>query len=420
MNRNTKKLKLVGLSLEYLELLLIDHSVIVLVLIFSFFQLGAATSVMIKEGSIGSLLVKMPWKGKGCQVELDELELVLAPCWDNKSRDVDESCSTSQDDNNGMQWDTGQFGHDGAGNPSKFTPNDVHEGVKIIAKMVKWFLTSFHVKIKKLIVAYDPCIEKNENKVESHATLVLRISEIGCGTCVSEDPSSDSDARVESFLGINRLTNFVKFEGAILELVDVDAVNHQPGSLHTSGTPSGEVPSGCIPSDATTPIISWKRGGFSGNIKLSIPWKDGSLDIRKVDADVCIDPIELKFQPRTIKWFLLSWETYLKIDNDRMSHTLYKPTDSVYLNVSSQFRSSANVPAVIPADEMIPIRGSYSSSFPSFNSQESVSEAVLPASHLITDWVPFPVNTNQKHGIEEVDLGARLVYPSVLVNLYNH
>lgn len=369
-------------------------------------KLGAVTSVMIKEGSIGSLLVKMPWKGKGCQVELDELELVLVPCWDNKSRAVDEGCSTSQDDSNGMQWDTGQFGHDGAANLSKFTPNDVHEGVKIIAKMVKWFLTSFHVKIKKLIVAYDPCIEKNENKVESHATLVLRISEIGCGTCVSEDSSSDSDARAESFLGINRLTNFVKFEGAILELVHIDAVNHQPGSLHASGTPSGEVPSGCTPSDATTPIMSWKRGGFSGNIKLSIPWKDGSLDIRKVDADVCIDPIELKFQPRTIKWFLNSWETYLKYDNNRMAHTLYKPTDSVYLNASSQFRSSANVSAVIPTDEMIPIRGSYSSGFPSLNRQESVSEAVLPASHLIMDWVSFPANTNPKDGIEEVDLGA--------------
>ncbi|KAJ4716330.1 autophagy-related protein 2-like [Melia azedarach] len=369
-------------------------------------KFGSATSVIIKEGSIGSLLVKMPWKGKGCQVELDELELVLAPCRDTNLRATDESCSTSQDGNHSMQSDLGQFEHDVLGNPSKFTSNDVHEGVKIIAKMVKWILTSFHVKIKKLIVVFDPCIEKDENKVESRATLVLRISEIECGTCVSEDSTSYSDAKAESFFGISRLTNFVRFQGAVLELLHTDAVDQQTSSPCASATPFSIVPSGCSPSNVTTPIMTWNGGGFSGNIKLSIPWKDGSLDIRKVDADVSIDPIELRFQPITLKWFLLSWETYKKFDKDQRAHMLNKPTDSVYFNTSSHFHSSPNVSAVIATDEIRAIRGSSSSNFSSLNEQESISETMLPASHLIVDWVPFPVSGNQKDGIQDADLGA--------------
>ncbi|KAI9181365.1 hypothetical protein LWI28_014271 [Acer negundo] len=355
-------------------------------------KLGAATSVIIREGSIGSLLVKMPWKGKGCQVEVDELEIVLAPCRDNNSRGGDETCSTSPDANHDKQSDSGQFGHGLADIATKPTSNDVHEGVKIIAKMVKWFLTSFHIRIKKLIVAFDPCIESDENKVGSRGTLVLRISETECGTCLSDDARSNTDARAESFLGISCLTNFVKFQGAILELLHMDDIDHQTGS----------------PSNATTPIMTWKRDGFSGNVKLSIPWKNGSLDIRKVDADVRIDPIELKFQPSTIKWFLQSWETCKKLDKDRRDSMFHNSSDSVYFNSISHFQSLPTASPAVATDKVIPICGSYSTDFASLDGQESASETMLPSSHLILDWVPFPVNKNEKDGVEEVDLGASM------------
>ncbi|KAL5788358.1 hypothetical protein ACOSP7_005307 [Xanthoceras sorbifolium] len=370
-------------------------------------KLGAATSVIIREGSIGSLLVKMPWKGKGCQVEVDELEIVLAPCQDNNSQAGDETCSTSQDGNNDMQSDSGQFGHGMVDNAAKSTSKDVHEGVKIIAKMVKWFLTSFHIRIKKLIVAFDPCIESDENKMGSRGTLVLRISETECGTCLSEDARSNSDARAESFLGISRLTNFVKFQGAILELLHMDDVDRQTGSLCASGTPFGEVVSSGSSSNATTPIMTWKGGGFSGNVKLSIPRKNGSLDIRKVDADVHIDPIELKFQPSTIKWFLQSWETCKKLDKKRRDSIIHKSADSVYFNSSPHFQSLPTASPAVVTDKVIPICGSYSTNFASLDGQESTSETMLPSSHLILDWVPFPVN-KKKEGVEEVDLGASM------------
>ena len=55
-------------------------------------------SVMIKEGSIGSLSIQMPWKGKSFQVELDKLELVLAPCLKKSNTPAgDETGSFVQD-----------------------------------------------------------------------------------------------------------------------------------------------------------------------------------------------------------------------------------------------------------------------------------------------------------------------------------
>uniref|UniRef100_A0A2N9I0Q6 Autophagy-related protein 2 n=1 Tax=Fagus sylvatica TaxID=28930 RepID=A0A2N9I0Q6_FAGSY len=325
-------------------------------------KFGAAAPVIIKEGSIGSLLVKMPWKGEGCLVEVDELELVLAPCLKNNSPAGDETCSSPQDDNHGLHCDLRKHEHDLVEDVAKSTSWDVHEGVKTIAKMVKWLLTSFHVKIKKLIVAFDPYLENDEKNTGSHTTLVLRISEIECGTCISEDANSNGGAK-ENFLGISQLTNFIKFQEAIVELLQIDDNDDKASFPSISGTGFGEFFSGHSPTNTTTPVVTGKRGGFSGNLRLSIPWKNGSLDLHKVDADVCIDPIELRLQPSTIKWLLLSWETVKNLDKD---------------------------------GGRIPICGGSSLIL-----QESVTEAMQPGAHLISDWVPFTVNQNQKDGIEE-------------------
>lgn len=341
----------------------------------------------------------MPWKGKGCEVEVDELEIVLAPSRDNDLQVGSETCSGSPEGNNDRQSDFGHFGDGIADNAAKGTSNDVHEGVKMIAKMVKWFLTSFHIKIKKLIVAFDPCLESDESKTRSCGTLVLRISETECGTCLSEDAGATSDRRAESFLGISRLTNFVKFQGAVVELLHMDDVGRITNS----------------PSKATTPIMTWRGGGFSGNVKLSIPWKNGSLDIRKVDADVSIDPIELKIQPSTMKWLLQSWDTCKKLEKDRQDSLSCKSPDSPCMNSSSHFQSLPTASHAIATEKAIPICQSYSNNFSSFDGQELASETMWPTSHLIMDWVPSPAKKNEKEIIQEVDLGARLVFLFVIV-----
>ncbi|XVF67592.1 hypothetical protein PTKIN_Ptkin10aG0133500 [Pterospermum kingtungense] len=364
-------------------------------------KIGPATSLVIKEGSIGSLLVKMPWKGKGCQVEVDELELLLSPCSENHFSGADKNCSSNDDDNHYMQGDLGKFSNDVAGSDGK--SDNVHEGVKTIAKMVKWFLTSFNVKIKRLIVAFDPSLEKDE-KVGFHRTLVLRISEAECGTCVSEDADLGED-RAHSFLGFSQLTNFVKFQGAVLELLNLEDVDNQFCAPQVSGMTSSGLCSDCLPSNAAL-VMSGKRGGFSGNLKLSIPWKNGSLDIRKVDADVFVDPLELRFQPSTIKWFLLSWETYKNFDKVGKNIMHYKTADSIYLNSNSQFQSSTSVSAAAVADKVIANQGSFSADCTSLHVQESVAESLLPGSHIIPNWIPNSVSKNQRDCVGEVDFGA--------------
>ncbi|KAK8700132.1 hypothetical protein V6N13_018536 [Hibiscus sabdariffa] len=376
-------------------------------------KIGPAASLVIKEGSIVSLLVKMPWKGKGCQVEVDELELLLAPCSENDHlSSADEPCSSNDDGNDYNYSDLGKCSNEMAGSPRN--PDNVHEGVKTIAKMVKWFLTSFNVKIKRLIVAFDPSLEKGK-QLGFHRTLVLRISETECGTCVSEDAGLGDEARAHSFLGISQLTNFVKFHGAALELLQMEDADQSCAS-HPSGMPLSGLYSYCSPSTAAIPIMSGKGGGFSGNLKLSIPLKNGSLDIRKVDADVSIDPVELRFQPSIIKWLLLSWETcnFDKVGKNSMH---CETTDSIYLDSNSQIQSSAHVSSMIVIDKVMENQGRSSVGCTSLHVQESVDEIGLPGSHFIPNWVPISVGKNKRNLVgEEVDFGARLVLVSAQLN----
>ena len=179
-----------------------------------------------KEGSIGSLLIRMPWKGRGCVVEVEELELVLVPGRESCLPSVGETLHSGQDQGN--PFDSGNLDHDPMDSASKFASGNIHEGVKTVAKMVKWFLTSFNVKLKNLIIAFNPQLEKIGDKSEFHRTLVLRVSEIECGTCVSDDANVNPEAKGENFLGISRLTNFVKFHGAALELLQLDDDDNDP------------------------------------------------------------------------------------------------------------------------------------------------------------------------------------------------
>ncbi|KAL4615459.1 hypothetical protein ACB092_07G126400 [Castanea dentata] len=359
-------------------------------------KFGASTPVIIKEGSIGSLLVKMPWKGEGCVVEVDELELVVAPCMKNDSPAEDETCSSSQDGNHGLHYDLRKHEYDSVDDAAKSTSGDVHEGVKTIAKMVKWLLSSFHVKIKRLIVAFDPYLENDETNTGSHTTLVLRILETECQTCISESENSNGSARVESFLGISQLTNIIKFQEVIVELLQIDD-NDDKASF-------GEFFSGQSPTNTTTPVVTGKRGGFSGNLRLNIPWTNGSLDIGKVDADVSIDPVELRLQPSTIKWLLLSWETVKNLDKDCSGHMHYRSMDSINFNSASNCHSSTPLSTANVTDKMIQIFGRSSLDISSLTLEESVTEGMLPGAHLISDWVS--ANQNQKDGIEELDFGA--------------
>ncbi|OWM79230.1 hypothetical protein CDL15_Pgr003402 [Punica granatum] len=359
-------------------------------------KLSEAASLYIKEGSIGSLLVRMPWKGKGCQVELDEFEVVLAPCVQSSSSNRDKTGNFSAAANQSINQGHGEHEKEMFENVST-SPGDLHEGVKIIAKMVKWLLTSFNVKIKKLIVAFDPDSQTSTNGFLNHKTLVLRITEIECGTCGSENGNLGGAEGGDSFLGISRLTSYVTFQGAVLELIQVDDVSRQT-ALNMTGADSFEAPLNLFPASAGSRIMTGNRGGFSGNLKLSIPWKNGSLDIRKVDAEVSIDPIELRFQPSTIKWLLCLWETLKNLGKDEKSHLHMKSSDNVPSTSSSHRSSPTSVSPEDSGDDIVLMHGGLPAEPSSLMGQESAYDMKLPC--VISDWVPATVNK------DEPDFGA--------------
>lgn len=316
----------------------------------------------------------MPWKTNGCQVEIDELELVLAPRLEsNASSSNEASTSTSnREDSNNIRLGLGKHENEMLVNAANSASIDVHEGVKTVAKIVKWFLTSFHVKIKNLIIAFDPDFGKEQNEAGLRPKLVLRMTEIECG--ISEDRVSTNEVSPDSFLGINRLANCVKFQGAVVELLNMDDGDN------------GEKTCGKKTSNDVTLIMTGEGGGFSGSLNLSIPWRNGSLDIRKVDADICIDPVELRFQPSTIRWFLRLWKTFISFRSDccpSVSHS-DSSTDSPGIPI--------NVMVTPPATSAL-------------SGGQEVEPDITPGLQFIPDWFPSSFSKKEEDG--EVDIGAR-------------
>ncbi|KAK4487321.1 hypothetical protein RD792_006063, partial [Penstemon davidsonii] len=350
-------------------------------------KFGAASAILVKEGSVGTLVVTMPWKDGGCRIEVDELEVVLAPRRTKDSQDESDTCSQNKSGNNSFSHGYKKLDHEtinsGLGNASV----EVHEGVKTIAKMVKWLLTSFHVKIKKLIVAFDPLLEE-ESKKGLNKILVLRICEAECGTHISEDASPSSFATAHNFLGLSRLMSFVKFQGAVLELLNVDGLDHQSvpecsPEINLSNWFTGH----CSPGNMTT-VLYGEKGGFSGNLSLNIPWKNGSLDIHKVDADFHIDPLELRLQPSTVRCFIFMWDLFKGIGEESKEQGHPEPPKSI---LSSRAFSSDK--------ELL---GSEGFATNCYLMEKEPKNVLLSDSHLISDWV----SRSQKDRYEEPDFGA--------------
>ncbi|KZV55672.1 hypothetical protein F511_24349 [Dorcoceras hygrometricum] len=352
-------------------------------------KLGTA-SVFVKEGSIGLLKVTMPWTDGGCRIEVDELEVVIAPRRVKVSEDKHKSCSDTKKDQASFSHVSSKLENEVANSELTNVSVDVHEGVKTIAKMVKWLLTSFHVQINKLIVAFDPLLEE-ENKKRLDQILVLRIGEVECGTHISEDSSSGSSTKVHNFLGFSRLENFMKFQGAVLELLHMDGLEHQsPTEVHTE-THLVDWFSGHCPSGSMTTIVSGEKGGFSGNLKLSIPWKNGSLDICKVDADLSIEPLELRLQPSTIRCFIFLWGLFKDIGEECEDHN------------NNGLNSSSATSYCIPPDQGILSSEGFADNF--YVKEKEPTNALLSDSHLISDWAS---KSHKERNDEEPDFGASM------------
>lgn len=362
----------------------------------------ASSAVVLREGSIASLSIKIPWRLQNCQIELEELELVLAPFIGSKNH-VSNSCSMSSSaDKQHMSFGPDKIEPGDGRETSGSVSLDIHEGVKTIAKIVKWLLTSFHIRLKNLIVAFDPCLEVNENRLPVNKSLVLRIAETEFGTFLSEDVDKVHIPKSDCLLGMAKLTNFVKFEGAMVEVLTMTDIykNSCPqGSLETL---CNECNSSKLPLGSTIPVLTGKSAGISGRMNLTIPWKNGSLDINKIDAAVSFDPIELRLQPSTIQWLIFVSESIKRAGAAARSVHSNMIDSSCYGSRVHNHVSSRNS-GILAADMTRPSIRKFSEDLQSDINCKTFSEDLLPQMHVIQDWVPLSFKEDQSDMDQDID-----------------
>ncbi|KAL6631366.1 hypothetical protein ACP70R_028216 [Stipagrostis hirtigluma subsp. patula] len=327
----------------------------------------SGSAIMLKEGSIKSLLVRFPLPVKSCEIVVEELELVLAPSVPSEVGPVETECSVSDSNSDTQTSARTQRNECDSSQCSTSASRDVDEGVKRIANAVKWFLTSFNIKLKNVYVVFDPQTSLDNRVSETNRSLVFRIKEAEFGTLLSTD-------------GLVKLNNFVTFNEAVIEFLkmdDVDALLQSDPDIGTAGISSGH---------STTAVLTGPIGGFSGKLNLSIPWSNGRLNLEKIDADISVDSLELRLQISSIRWIMNVWDSIQNKPVDKQMGTLN--TADGFMN-SSRFTlcSSASSFLKPDSDSVIASREHLAQSVFSRSRQDKFQDSFLTRAHVITDWM---------------------------------
>ncbi|KAG8094322.1 hypothetical protein GUJ93_ZPchr0012g18796 [Zizania palustris] len=255
----------------------------------------SGSAITMKEGSIKSLLVRLPLQFsllKCCEIVVEELELVLAPSVAIEVPSVDAECSVSGSNSDTQTTVRTKQNECDSNQCSTTASRDVDEGVKRIANAVTWFLTSFNIKLKNVYIVFDP-VNISDNKVsEFNRSLVFRIKETEFGTNLSTD-------------GLLKLNNFVTFQEAAIEFLKMDDVDAHTLNQDDLNRGAADISLG----HSTTTVLAGPIGGFSGKLNLSIPWSNGCLNLKKLDADVSIDSLQLHLQVSSIQWLMDVWDS---------------------------------------------------------------------------------------------------------------
>ena len=130
--------------------------------------------------------------------------------------------------------------------------------------------------------------------------------------------------------------------------------------------------------------------------------KKGFLDRTKVDVDAYIEPLELRFQPSTVAWFICLWDMFKDMGSTSGSEMLCKATDTVYDNAALNYTSSMPDVRSLNADKVLEENDNSLVNCNSLLEEECRLEALLSEFHLISDWV----GRSQK---DEPEFGERLV-----------
>ncbi|KAG0447467.1 hypothetical protein HPP92_028321 [Vanilla planifolia] len=149
-------------------------------------------------------------------------------------------------------------------------------------------------------------------------------------------------------------------------------------------------------SGSTAVILTGRSSGFSGRLNLAIPWKNGSLDFLKVDANVFLDPIELRLQPSTIEWIVVVWESLISAGTAASSGVRFNAKE--FSHSSSSFYNNSNVSSssIHGADAMKPSSSKVLEKLHSGICEEKFLNDTFTRTHVIQDWVSLAFKEHQK------------------------
>lgn len=332
---------------------------------------------MLKEGSIKSLLIRF---AASCEIVVEELELVLAPSVESEVSDVHNECSVSGSTSD-IQTSVKSQRHESDSNQcSTSVSRDVDEGVKRIANAVKWFLTSFNIRLKNVYVVFDPQTSLDSSIPETNRSLVFRIKELEFGTQ----------------LGLFKLNNFLTFHEAVVEFLKMDDVDALLQNDPMRGT--AEVSA----HHSTTAVLTGPIGGFSGKLNLSIPWNKGCLNFEKIDADVSVDSLELRLQISSIRWIMNVWDSLQRkpVHEQNCAHTA---ADISISSSRSAFCSPASSSLKSGADSVTTTSECLAHSTFSQSRQDKVQDSFLTRAHVITDWMEPIAREDQSYPDSDCD-----------------
>uniref|UniRef100_J3MD50 Autophagy-related protein 2 n=1 Tax=Oryza brachyantha TaxID=4533 RepID=J3MD50_ORYBR len=329
----------------------------------------SGSAIVMKEGSIKSLLVRLPLQFnflKCCEIVVEDLELVLAASESSEVPSVDTECSVSGS-NGDTEKSVQKKRNESDGNQcSTSASRDVDEGVKRIANAVTCFLTSFNIKLKNAYVVFDP---RNilDNKVsEFNRSLVFRIKETEFGTNLSTD-------------GLIKLNNFVTFQEAVIEFLKMDDV--EAHALLQDDLDKG--PADFSSGHSTTTVLTGPIGGFSGKLNLSIPWSNGCLNFKKLDADISVNSLQLQLQASSIQWLMDVWDSVQRKpvhEQNYDSNTADISRSNLCSYVSSSLKSGS--------DSVLTSREHLTEDTISQARQDKTQESSLTIPYVIPNWIP--------------------------------
>ncbi|RLM55797.1 autophagy-related protein 2 [Panicum miliaceum] len=321
----------------------------------------SGSPIMLKEGSIKSLIVRFTGS---CEIVVEELELVLAPSVASEVADVHTECSVSGSTSDTQTSVKTQRYESDSNQCSTSASRDVDEGVKRIANAVKWFLTSFNIKLKNVYVVFDPQTSLDSMLPENNRSLVFRIKELEFGTQ----------------LGLFKLNNFLTFHEAVIEFLKMDDVDTLLQNDPFRGV--ADISS----HHSTTAVLTGPIGGFSGKLNLSIPWNKGCLNFEKIDADVSVDSLELRLQISSIRWIMNVWDSLQRKPVDEQS-CAHNAADIFISSSRSAFCTPTLSTLKSSSDSVIANSECLAHSTFSQSRQGKIQESFLTRAHVITDWM---------------------------------